>query len=102
MNWYLLQDDARQYGLHRQDQSVLRARLKELGLERRIPIYNGTDEGALALVSRAILDRRRLSVHVGLVFSSEKSREVVTPYEDHPLQRCSRTRFGSRWSAVER
>jgi hypothetical protein len=82
----LLQDDARQYGLHRQDQSVLRARLKELGLERRIPIYNGTDEGALSLVSRAILDRRRVRLRVGVVFSSEKSREVVTPYEDHPLQ----------------
>jgi len=82
----LLQDDARQYGLHRQDQAVLRARLNAEGLEGRVPIYNGTDEGSLSLVSRAILDRQGSRLRVGLVYSSEKSQEVVTPYEDHPLR----------------
>jgi hypothetical protein len=82
----LLQDDARVYGLHRQDQEVLRARLKELGLERRVPVYNGTDEGALSLVSRAVLDKFRSKVRVAVVYSSEKSRQIIAPYEDHPLQ----------------
>jgi hypothetical protein len=82
----LLQDDARQYGLHRQDQAVLRARLKELGMVERIPIYNGTDEGALSLVSRAILDRRKRQVRVAPVYSSARAREVIAPYEDHPLR----------------
>ena len=81
----LLQDDARTYGLHRQDQAVLRARLAKLGLERRVPIYNGTDEGSLSLVSRAILARERRTIRVAVVYSSEKSREVIAPYEDHPL-----------------
>jgi len=82
----LLQDDAREYGLHRQDQAALRARLKELGVEGRVPIYNGTDEGALSLVSRAVLDRTKARVRIAPVYSSARSREVVAPYEDHPLR----------------
>lgn len=82
----LLQDDARQFGLHRQDQSVLRAKLKELGLESKVPIYNGTDEGSLSLVSRAVLDKFLYKLRVAVIYSSEKSRDVIAPYEDHPLQ----------------
>lgn len=82
----LLQDDARQFGLHRQDQSVLRAKLKDLGLESKVPIYNGTDEGSLSLVSRAVLDKFLYKLRVAVIYSSEKSRDVIAPYEDHPLQ----------------
>jgi len=82
----LLQDDARQFGLHRQDQAALRARLKELGLESKVPIYNGTDEGAASLVSRAVLDKFQYKLKVAVVYSSENSREVIAPFEDHPLQ----------------
>lgn len=82
----LLQDDARQYGLHRQDQAVLRARLKELGMEGTVPIYNGTDEGSLSLISRAVLDRTGTRIRIAPIYSGGKSREVVAPYEDHPLR----------------
>ncbi len=82
----LLQDDARLYGLHRQDQAVLRERLKEVGLESRVPIYNGADEGSLTLVSRAVLDKFRHWVKVAVVYSAEKSKQVIAPYEDQPLQ----------------
>lgn len=82
----LLQDDAREFGLHRQDQAVLRARLKELNLESKVPIYNGTDEGSLSLVSRAVLDKFQSKLRVAVVYSSEKSKTIINPYEDHPLQ----------------
>jgi hypothetical protein len=82
----LLQDDARQFGLHRQDQAALRARLKALGLEAKVPIYNGTDEGAASLVSRAVLDKFLYKLKVAVVYSSEKSKTIIAPYEDHPLQ----------------
>ncbi len=82
----LLQDDAREFGLHRQDQAVLRARVKELGLEGRVPIYNGTDEGAISLVSRAVLARTGTRIRVAPVYSSEKARDVIAPFEDHPLR----------------
>lgn len=81
-----LQDDARQYGLHRQDQDKLRERLQQLKLEARIPIYNGADEGSLSLTSRAVLDKYESKVRVAVVYSSEKSKQVIAPYEDHPLQ----------------
>lgn len=82
----LLQDDARQYGLHRQDQAVLRTKRKELGLESKVQVYNGADEGALSLVSRAVLDKFLYKLKVAVVYSSEKSRDVIAPYEDQPLQ----------------
>jgi len=77
----LLQDDARLDGLHRQDQEALRGQLPP-----GVQIYNGADEGALTLTSRAILDKYRRPVKVAVVYSSEKSRQVVAPYEDRPLQ----------------
>ena len=82
----LLQDDAREFGLHRQDQARLRERLKELKLDARVPTYNGADEGSLSLVSRAILDKFQSKVRIAVVYSSEKSKTVIAPYEDHPLQ----------------
>lgn len=82
----LLQDDARQFGLHRQDQAMLRSKLKELNLESKVPIYNGGDEGAASLVSRAVLDKFLYKLRVAVIYSSEKSRDVVAPHEDQPLQ----------------
>jgi hypothetical protein len=82
----LLQDDARQYGLHRQDQQVLHGRLQKLGLTSKVPIDNGADEASLSLVSRAILDKFQSSVKVSVVYSSEKSRQVIAPDQDHPIQ----------------
>lgn len=82
----LLQDDAREFGLHRQDQAALKERLNELELAARVPIYNGADEGSLALVSRALLDKFRYQPRVAVIYSSEKSRSLIAPYEDHPLQ----------------
>ncbi len=82
----LLQDDAREFGLHRQDQVVLRDRLKQLGIESRVPVYNGADEGSISLVSRAVLDKFAYKLRVAVVYSSEKSREVIAPFEDHPLE----------------
>lgn len=85
-NLIMLQDDARQYGLHRQDQAVLRSKLASLGLEKSVPIYNGADEGSISLVSRAVLDKFGRKLRVSVVYSSEKSRGVIAPYEDHPIQ----------------
>jgi hypothetical protein len=85
-NLIFLQDDARAYGLHRHDQLILRERLKAGGFEDEIPIYNGADEGSLSLVARAVLDKHKQKIKVAVVYSSEKSRKVIAPYEDHPLE----------------
>ncbi len=85
-NLIFLQDDAREYGLHRHDQLILRERLKTGGFDDEVPIYNGADEGSLSLVARAVLDRQKQKIKVAVVYSSEKSRKVIAPYEDHPLE----------------
>ncbi len=85
-NLIFLQDDAREYGLHRHDQLILRERLKARGFEDEVPIYNGADEGSLSLVARAILDKQKQKIKVAVVYSSEKSRKTIAPYEDHPLE----------------
>jgi hypothetical protein len=85
-NLILVQDDARKYGLHRQDQVKLRERLEQLKLGEKVPIYNGADEAALVLTSRALLDKYESKVRVAVVYSSEKSKQIIAPFEDHPLQ----------------
>ena len=80
-----LQDDAREYGLHRQDQEVLRRRLKEFNMEQTVPVYNGADEGSLTLVSRAAVEKYKRPIRIATVYSSQSSREVIAPFEDHPL-----------------
>lgn len=82
----LLQDDARVYGLHRRDQQILLQKRQEWHLEDRLPLYNGADEGSLTLVSQAILERHQRNLKVFPVFSSARSRQVIAPYEDHPLE----------------
>ncbi len=85
-NLIFLQDDAREYGLHRHDQLILHERLKARGFADEVPIYNGADEGSLSLVARAVLDKHKQKIKVAVVYSSEKSRKVIAPYEDHPLE----------------
>jgi hypothetical protein len=81
-----LQDGARQSGRRQQDQTALRARLKELGLESKVPIYNGADEGATLLVSRAVLDKFQYKLRVAVVYSSQDSKTLIAPSDDQPLQ----------------
>lgn len=83
---FFLQDDAREFGLHRHDQFILREKLKGLGFTDEVPIYNGADEGSLSLVSRAVLDKAKQKIKIAVVYSSEKSRKIIAPYEDHPLE----------------
>ena len=85
-NLIFLQDDAREFGLHRHDQVILREKLKGLGFTDEVPIYNGADEGSLSLVSRAVLDRAKQKIKIAVVYSSEKGRKIIAPYEDHPLE----------------
>ena len=85
-NLIFLQDDAREYGLHRHDQLILHERLKARGFADEVPIYNGADEGSLSLVARATLDKHKQKIKVAVVYSSEKGRKIIAPYEDHPLE----------------
>lgn len=81
-----LQDDAREFGPHRHEQLILSERIKSLGFQDEVPIYNGADEAALSLVSRAALEGGKKSLKISVVYSSPNSLKIVAPYEDHPLE----------------
>jgi hypothetical protein len=83
----LLQDDAHQFGLHRLDQQALRERINKLGLsEERVGLYNGADEGASVLLSRAVLRKANLKPRVRVVYSSEAGRSHLGDFEDQPIE----------------
>lgn len=82
----LAQDDAQIYGLHRQAQARLHERIKQLGLQERVKVYNGADEVSNVLVSRALLSKYRFVPKVFPVYSSDRGRQAIGAFEDHPLE----------------
>ncbi|HEX8395930.1 MAG TPA: DUF4127 family protein [Pyrinomonadaceae bacterium] len=83
----LLQDDAHRFGLHRRDQQALRERIDKLGLsDEKAALYNGADEGASVLLSRAILRKANFKPRVRVVYSSEAGRSHLGDFEDQPIE----------------
>jgi hypothetical protein len=83
----LLQDDAHRFGLHRRDQQALRERIERLGLTgERAVLYNGADEGASVLLSRAVLGKFGFKPRVRVVYSSEAGRSHLGDFEDQPIE----------------
>jgi hypothetical protein len=83
----LLQDDAHRYGLHRLDQNALRERIEKLGLsDEKAAVYNGADEGASILLSRAVLQKGNFKPRIRVVYSSESGRTHLGDFEDQPIE----------------
>jgi hypothetical protein len=83
----LLQDDAHQYGLHRRDQKALLERIAKLNLpDEQAALYNGADEGASVLLSRAVLRKAKFKPRVRVVYSSEAGRSHLGDFEDQPIE----------------
>ena len=83
----LLQDDAHPFGLHRRDQKSLRERIAKLGLtDEKAALYNGADEGASVLLSRAVLKKANFKPRVRVVYSSEAGRNHLGDFEDQPIE----------------
>lgn len=83
----LLQDDAHSYGLHRRDQQALRERIDKLGLsDEKAALYNGADEGASVLLSRAVLRKADFKPRIQVIYSSEAGRSHLGDFEDQPIE----------------
>ncbi|MDD5367819.1 MAG: DUF4127 family protein [Anaerolineaceae bacterium] len=80
----LLQEDASVVGPHLVEQHKLREMAAALGVEQRVNIYPGADEGTQTLLAQWI--NRAASPMIGVVFTSEKAAEKAVPYEDRPLR----------------
>jgi hypothetical protein len=79
---YLLitQEDATEFGLHRQEQERLLARVRELNVEGRMSLHPGADEAALTLLARHWNTNVRFRVHT----SSDDDMKRIAPFEDRP------------------
>lgn len=82
----LLREEAPTLQQPRQGQDVLMGRLKELGLESKVAISDNTDAIAMTLVSRAVLDKFQYKLRVAVIYSSEKSKNSLPPFEARPLR----------------
>lgn len=81
----LSQDDAKPRGVHIADRESLAANVKRLKLENIIAIQPGADEVALLLLARALNTQAAFTPRIKAVYSSEKTRNAVAPYEDRKL-----------------
>lgn len=79
---YLLitQEDASEFGLHRQEQERLLARANELKVGDKMSLHPGADEAALTLLARHWNTNVSFKLHA----SSESDMKNIAPFEDRP------------------
>jgi hypothetical protein len=83
---YLLitQEDATEFGLHRQEQDRLLAHVRERGVEDKMSLHPGADEAALTLLARHWNTGVRFKVHP----SSRDDMKNIAPFEDRPYEQA--------------
>jgi hypothetical protein len=83
---YLLitQEDATEFGLHRQEQDRLLAHARERGVEVKMSLHPGADEAALTLLARHWNTGVRFRVHP----SSREDMNNIAPFEDRPYEQA--------------
>jgi hypothetical protein len=81
----LCQEDARPYGLHRQEQLVLEEEIRTLKLEDKVRIYPGADQVALTLLTRYLNRKFKFTPKIAAVYPSEAAKKMVDDDEDRPI-----------------
>ena len=81
----LSQDDATPKGVHVTDRQNLIAETERLGLTQKIAVQPGADEVSMLLLARALNNHFNYSPKIKAVYSSEKLKTTVMPFEDRPL-----------------
>lgn len=83
---YLLitQEDAAEFGLHRQEQERLLSRAETLGVSGKMSLHPGADEAALTLLARHWNSPVRFRIH----WSNPEQAHNIAPFEDRPYKRA--------------
>ncbi len=63
-----------------------RRRTKELGIEGRAIVKNGTDESMLILLARALVDQFGYSPHIAVEYTFPKAVNLIPPYHSNALE----------------
>jgi hypothetical protein len=79
------QDDAKPRGMHLADRAAVTDAVRNRGVATRVGIQPGADEVAMLLLARAVLERRGFAPTVRAIYSTERARTMVAPYEDRQL-----------------
>lgn len=79
------QDDAHPTGVHVAERESLIKKVKELKLTEKVPVQPGADEVSMLLMARFIGKKLNYSPRIMPVYSSEKTRTQVMPFEDRKL-----------------
>ncbi|MFP4248294.1 MAG: DUF4127 family protein [Armatimonadota bacterium] len=82
----LTQEDAAEFGPHRDEQERLRDRIASLNIEDRVAIYPGTDEAGMTLIARFIHRHMLKTPTVRVFYSSEEDADRIATFEDRPLR----------------
>ena len=80
-----LQEDSMPDGIQAIDQIELLNYAKTLGIENKMNLYNGTDEGAAILLAKICLDEFKSYPNVYLFSNDNNLLNRVMPYEDRPF-----------------
>ena len=79
------QDDSMRFGFPAMDQEEIRRRILTLGLTERAMMYPGSDEIALTLLCRLLLNHHGLLPKVYVKYLTDGARSLIPLYEGLPL-----------------
>lgn len=73
------------YGIHKEEQDALRRLARERGVEGRVFLQNGTDEGACTLLARSVTTDLGLEPKFAVRYSAPDGASQVPTFEDRPF-----------------
>jgi len=76
------QEDAAEYGFHREEQTELKKIIRKRGLSEKVDIFTGTDELGSLLIARYINDVMETTPKLYVDYNYEEGKFVIAPYED--------------------
>lgn len=79
------QDDAHPTGVHVAERESLIKKVNELKLAEKVPVQPGADEVSMLLMARFASRKFNYAPRIFPVYSSEKTRTQVMPFEDRKL-----------------
>lgn len=83
-SYILLQEDSMPYGIQKIEHEELNEIIKNNNLEEKVQFYNGTDEGAVVLLGKILLEENKLTPKVYLHVPTMESIEKCFLFEDRP------------------
>jgi hypothetical protein len=80
------QDDTVEYGWNIAEGRQLRRLARQLNSNDRVSVYPGTDETDMLLLARLVAQQARFQPRVWTRYSSVRAGEIITAYEDRPME----------------